>query len=135
MSLSKDTQLGTITVNDNVIAKAILRSTIGMKDKLFFATEKGKLLGSPSRVSASELSGNLIIEERDGKYNIVLYVVTSFGASIKNVTETVFDMMQKEMQTMFPDQEGTLIIKIVGVKSKNIAERNIEVKREYGASR
>ena len=61
----------------------------------------------------------------------MFYTVIIFGSSIKSVTETVLDELQNKMQTMFPEYGGELILKIVGVKSKNVAERNIEVKREY----
>lgn len=135
MALTRETKLGTIAINDNVIAKAILRSAAPVSNKLFLSTEKGKILGSPSRISASELSSNVLICESEDRCDVTFYAVTRFGASIKNVTETVLDMLQKEFQNMFPAQRGVLTIKIVGVKSKNIAERNIEVKREYEASR
>lgn len=135
MSLSRETKLGKITINDNVIAKAILKATAGVANKLFLSTEKGKLLGSPLRVGSSELAGNIVIREVNGRYDITFYAVINFGSSIKNVTETVMNALQEEMQTMFPNQSGILTVKIVGVKSKNIAERDIEVKREYEASR
>ena len=35
------------------------------------------------------------------------------------------------MKKMFPDKKGQIVIKIVGVKSKKIAERNMEIVREY----
>lgn len=135
MSLSRETQLGKITINDNVIAKSILKATAGVANKLYLSTEKGKILGSPLRVGTSELAGNIVIEEIDERYEITFYVIISFGSSIKNVTETVLNTLQEEMQSMFPNQGGVLRIKIVGVKSKNVAERDIEVKREYEASR
>lgn len=135
MSFIRETGLGTLAINDNVIAKAILRSTAPVNSKLFLSTEKGKIIGSPLRVSGSELSSNVLIGEEEGRYYVTFYVVTRFGASIKNVTETVLDLLQKELNAMFPGQGGCLTMKIVGVKSKNVAERNIEVKREYEASR
>ena len=43
--------------------------------------------------------------------------------------------LQSQMQTMFPEYGGCLTLKIVGVKSKHVAERDIEVKREYEPAR
>ena len=60
---------------------------------------------------------------------------TNVTSSIKNVTENVLDLVQEEMQQFFPTQGGEIILHIVGVKSKQIAERDIEVKREYEAAR
>ena len=39
------------------------------------------------------------------------------------------------MSAMFPEYGGELIMKIVGIKSQNIAPRDIEVKREYEPAR
>jgi len=74
-------------------------------------------------------------EEDKDIYKIIFYAVISFGSSIKNVTEEVLDQLQSQMQTMFPEYGGCLTLKIVGVKSKHVAERDIEVKREYEPAR
>ena len=39
--------------------------------------------------------------------------------------------MEKQLRKMLPDKGGKIVLKIVGVKSKNIAKRNIEIVREY----
>ena len=132
MTLTKTTALGDITVNDSVIAKAIIRSVQTARNKVFLSNQQGRLLGSHSRVSSGDMLDNYIIEEKDEKYRITFHVVLSFGTSIKNVTQTVLDALEKEMSAMFPEYGGELIMKIVGIKSKNIAPRDIEVKREYG---
>ncbi len=135
MTLTKTTPLGDITVNDSVIAKAIIRSVQTAGKKLYLSTEQGKLLGSHSRVSSGDMLDNFNIEEKDEKYHITFYVVLSFGASIKNVTQTVLSALEKEMSAMFPEYGGEITMKIVGIKSKNTAHRDIEVKREYGPAR
>ena len=66
---------------------------------------------------------------------MVFYVVLNFGASIKKVTDTVLDALCREMQSMFPQQKGIFTMVITGVKSKNIAPRNIEVTRIYEPAR
>lgn len=135
MTIKKVTELGTITVNDSVIARTIINSASKAGQRLYLATEKGKIIGNSQRLGSGELSGNYIFEEKNGRYELTFYAVISFGSSIKSVTETVLDDLQQRMQTMFPEYGASITLRIVGIKSRNVAERNIEVKREYEPAR
>ena len=59
------------------------------------------------------------------------FVIMTFGASIKDNCTAVLDSLEKQMKTMLPDKSGQIVLKIVGVKSKKIARRDIEIVREY----
>lgn len=135
MALNRRTSLGTVTINDNVIAKIILRAVEKSDGKLLLSSERGRILGVASRVGVGDILGNFQIYEKENKCFIKFSGIIRFGSSIKNVTETVLDSIQEEMQQFFPAQGGEIILHIVGVKSKQIAERDIEVKREYEAAR
>ena len=74
---------------------------------------------------------NIIISEDAKHYLLKFFVIMSFGASIKKNCTEVLDNLEKQIRTMFPDKGCKIILKIVGVKSKNIAKRNIEIVREY----
>ena len=135
MSLAKRTSLGYITISSSVISKEVIRAATSVNEKMFFATEKGKLLGTPKKVGSGELAANIKIEEKAGKTLLTIYIIMNFGSSIKNATETIFDNLENSLKGMFPSLGGIITINIVGVKSKNIAPRDIQVIREYEASR
>lgn len=135
MSLTKVTDLGTITINPSVISKEIINAATAVNEKLFFATEKGKLLGAPKKVGLGELASNIKVGQDGEKMFVTFYVIMNFGASIKNSTDILLDSLQNSIKSMFPKQDNLITIKIVGVKSKNIAPRDIEVSREYETSR
>lgn len=135
MTLKVKTDLGIIKVNDGIIARILINSAEKTQGKLMLSAPKAKVLGIASRVGVGDLLGNFIIEEYEGKYFLTFYGIIRFGAGIKNVTQTVFDSIEEEMRTLFPDKGGVITLKIVGVKSKHMAERDIEVKREYEAAR
>ena len=81
---------------------------------------------------AGELADNLIIrEEADGSLFLQWYVIMSFGASIHRATKLMLDYAEKELKSMFPNQPGRIIIRIVGVKSRLIAVRDLEVERKW----
>lgn len=62
MSLRKKTQLGTIIVNNNVIAKVVLKAVEKTDGKFMLSSEKGRILGVASRVGVGDISGNFNIE-------------------------------------------------------------------------
>lgn len=135
MTLKRETRLGAITISDNVIGRVILGAAAKADGKFFLSSDKGKIIGVASRVGIGDISGNFSITESGGTYYIEFFGIISFGSSIRNVTETVLASVQKEMQSLFPDNAGVITLHIVGMKSRQIAERNIEVKREYEAAR
>lgn len=135
MSLRRTTNLGTIIINTSIISKEVIKASTKVNENIFFATEKGKLLGSPKKVGSSELSANILVDEKEGRFNLTLYIIMNFGSSIKKVTESILDDLEESFKMMFPSQPGKITIKIVGVKSKKIAARDIEVIREYEATR
>ena len=132
MSLERSTQYGKIKLNDTIFAKAVLSAVAKTGGKVLCASERGKILGGiDQKVSTGEISSNIFIRETAEGYYLKFFVIMSFGASIKENCTVVLDSLEKQMKTMLPDKQGQIVLKIVGVKSKKIAERNIEIVREY----
>lgn len=132
MSLERSTQYGKIKLNDTIFAKAVLSAVAKTGGKVLCASERGKILGGiDQKVSTGEISSNIFIRETAESYYLKFFVIMSFGASIKENCTVVLDSLEKQMKTMLPDKQGQIVLKIVGVKSKKIAERNIEIVREY----
>ena len=133
MSLERSTQYGKIKINDTIFAKAVLSAVAKTGGKVLCASERGKILGGiDQKVSTGELTSNIFIRETAESYYLKFFVIMSFGASIKENCTAVLDSLEQQMKIMLPDKQGQIILKIVGVKSKKIAERNIEIVREYG---
>ena len=132
MSLQRTTQCGKIKINENVFAKWVQAAVSKTAGRVLCASEKGKILGGiDQKVSIGELSSNIIIKETKDSYNLKFFVIMSFGASIKKNCNIILDSIESQMKKMFPDKKGQIVVKIVGVKSKKIAERNMEIVREY----
>ena len=132
MSLERTTQYGKIRLNDTIFAKAVLSAVAKTGGKVLCASEKGNILGGiDQKVSTGELASNIFMSETDENYCLKFFVIMSFGASIKDNCTAVLDSLEKQMKTMLPDKSGQIVLKIVGVKSKKIAQRDIEIVREY----
>ena len=133
MILTVKTNLGTIVVNNNVIAKMIIKAAEKTGDKLLLSNAKAKPLGSAAKISSGDLTGNFVMEEVKGKYHLSFYAVVMFGSSISGVSKTVLDSIENDLKEMFPDKGAHISLHIVGIKAKQIALRNIEVTRDYEA--
>lgn len=75
-----------------------------------------------------------IIFGEDMECSINLFVIINFGTSISKVTYNLISEIKNRMDMIFDDIKIHINIKIVGIKSKNIAKRNIEVSRSYDIS-
>lgn len=136
MSLEKINSIGTIKINDYVFARIVLDSLRKAGDKVFPASEKGKLIGGLNqKVSTGEMAANISITESDGECTIRFFLILTFGASISEVTKEILDYIEYEMKGLMPFEKGQIILKIVGTKSKKIAPRNIEIVRKYESSK
>ena len=62
-------------------------------------------------------------------------IIITFGASIQRVTEQNLNDLAEQLSKLLPDKGGHLVLRIVGIKSKKIAERSIEVVRDYEPAR
>lgn len=124
---------GTIKINKHIFGKMAF-DAIGLTEgKAFSASEKGKQLTGigGSRPTPGEISDHMIVREEDSALYVELYLIMSFGASIQKNTELILDHMESELKSCFPNQPGKIILKVVGVKSKQIAPRDIEVERTW----
>ena len=132
MSLERISEYGNIKINENIFARIILDAVAKTNGRFMPATEKGKIPGGlDNRVSGGELLPHIKISETEEEYRLDFYIVMSFGSSIRENCKIVLDYVEKEMHSMFPDKGGRILLKIVGVKSKRIAARSIEVVRKY----
>ena len=136
MAMKRNDALGHIKLNDGVFAKILLRALARTDGKVTLASEKGKPLGGINqKISTGEAAANLKFYEEATRYCMEFYIIITFGASIQKVTDAILDDLAVQLSKMLPDKGGHLVLRIVGIKSKKIAERNIEVVRDYEPAR
>ena len=124
---------GTIKINKHIFGRLVWDAVELTEGKVFSASEKGKQLTGigGSRPAPGEIADHMTVQEREGAIYVEFYVILSFGASIRKNSELILNYMEESLRLMFPNQKGRILMKVVGVKSKHTASRNIEVERTW----
>jgi len=133
MFLEKKNDTGFLKINDTVFGIIVSEALLKTGTKAWPSTDKAKLITGIAGIwpSAAEIADHLILWEEDGVTCIKMHIVMSFGTSIKMATDIILDYIEEKLKPMLPGVSCRVIIDIVGVKSKNIAPRDVEVVREW----
>lgn len=135
MALSRETNLGTISVSNLFFAQIIAGSfkLDECKGKVWPATKKGRQIGSPAKFNLSEFANAIEVEpaQQEGRMNIECSVIIKFGASIRGICDTIADYTAQMVEKKHGGKPYKITIHVAGVKSKQIAKRNLEVVKTY----
>lgn len=135
MALTRETDLGTISVSNLFFAQIIAGSfkLDECKGKVWPSTRKGRQIGSPAKFNLSEFASTIEVEESEqpGRMNIDCSIIVKFGASISAVCETIADYTAEMVEKKHCGRPYKITIHVAGVKSKQIAKRNLEVTKTY----
>lgn len=136
MTLSRETELGTITVSNLLFAQIVADSfkLEGCRGKIWPATKKGKQIGSDMKFNLSEFANTIEVEEvpDDNRFDLEFHVIVKFGTSIRTVCEAVADEVAASIERKHGKKPRQIKIRVTGVKSKQVAKRNVEVVKRYG---
>lgn len=134
MALERENSIGSIKLDDYIFAQLIRTAVHRTDGKALFASEKGKLLGGQGlNPSIGDVASSIKVTETEGHYELEFYIIMSFGASISQTTADILDYIEYELAGLLPDKGGKITLRIVGVKSKKIAQRDLTVEREFEA--
>ncbi len=135
MAVSKETQLGTVSISDIMFAQMIAESfkIPACEERVWPATKKGRQIGSDQKYSLSEFAGHIEIEKSlDGEsVDLAFSVIVRFGTSIRRLTDALGDAIAEEILKRLGRKPQQITIRVTGVKSRQIARRNLEVIKRY----
>lgn len=120
----RTTEIGSITLSKNVIGNIITDAISEMNGKLVLCNSKG-------RTGMYEIKNMTFVEISGENENpdIKIYVLVRFGTSISLITERLIDAVKLRVRVVTGISPDTVAVVVKGVFSKNIAKRNIEVKK------
>lgn len=135
MTISRETDLGTISISNAIFAQIILDAfeQESCRGKVWPATRRGRQLGGDQMPDAADYGSHIEAERSlDGtSIDLEFSIIIRFGSSIRKVTDALGDFIAEaicEKQGRYPHQ---IKIRIAGVRSRQIARRNLEVIKNY----
>ena len=136
MALRRETEIGTISVANLFFAQTIADSfkLEPCKGRVWPATKKGRQIGNTAKFNLSEFANNIEVQESEqkGRMNIEFHIIVKFGTSISSLCELIADHTADLVQQRHGSRPHQIKIRVSGVKSKQIAKRNLEVVKTYG---
>ena len=113
-----ETKLGDIHFSQSIINKIVEKAIYDCNGNAVLQNYKGG-------INAHSIE---FIGDEEG-YDLKIYIVMKFGASIKKTTGEIIDSIYENAEKILPAVPRNVTVIITGVLSKNIAKRHIEVSR------
>ena len=117
MSLTRETDYGKITISNEIFKDSIIRACNEPE------CESGIWLAAKPAIEAEYGEG--------GRISLEFAVVVKFGVHIREICKTVADKVAEQIKAKSGNMPSTITVKVVGVKSRNVVKRSMEVIFEY----
>lgn len=127
MFLKRENAIGEISVSNNIFAQIIRDSFKLCEGRVWPATKKCKQIGTDNKFSLTDFSSTIESLETGEGIELKFYVIIKFGASIKEITDKLTNYIFQNVKTTIGEYPYKVTISVVGVKSKQIAKRDVEV--------
>ncbi len=135
MALYKETGLGKITVDNKLFAGLIEEALQSEEclDLIWLSSRKGKLIATGDGENFSEIASAIEIDgnPEESSIDMTIPVIIKFGTSISRITDKFCDILSEKMKAKSAAFPRTIKRIVTGVKSRNIAKRNLEIIKEY----
>lgn len=137
MTIARETDLGKISISNAIFAQIIMDAMEqeSCRGKVWPSTKRGRQLGGEQMPDAADYGSHIEAERSlDGEsIDLEFSIIIRFGTSIRRVTDALGGFIAQaiyEKQGRYPHQ---VKIRIAGVRSRQIARRNLEVIKNYAA--
>lgn len=129
-----ETEVGDITYSQNIINRIVVEAVENCQGKAEIQNYKGKYMnvipGIASRMNLyDEESGGIQIKEEEDGFDIQVYIVIRFGASIKRTTGRIIDYIYENTEKILGERPRNVTVTVTGTLSQNIVKRHIKVSR------
>ena len=117
MALTKENEIGKITVSNNVIedAVAMLCQEPDLYDRVWLAQKPGVY---------TKYNDN-------GDVELKVSVYIKFGKSIRETSTSLSNKLARLVEDKYGKKPATITINVAGIKSQNLYKRNIDVVLSY----
>lgn len=131
-SFIKEQSCGKIIINSSVLAQLVEREVASFGGRVIITNSKGKRLPFLYRSVAGEDRSNIDISIKGEKIDIKIHVIIKLGLSISKTTQSLIRGIKTCVEKAIGVSPASVTVIVAGVLSKQMARRNIEVKKQYG---
>lgn len=120
---------GIVAVNNAVISKLIIKHLINLSSSIEPCNQKGKILKGPKNFEPGFYPA-VEIKESHGGIDIKFYFCIRFGVSMKEISNTIFDLIEKDFEMLHLSKPAKLVSVSKGtIINGHINERNEQIVR------
>jgi len=120
---------GSIILEKAVFAKIVTEIVAQFNGKVLISNYKNKATTFAAKIGVTDDISNMDIVMGEKGLDVKLYIVVKFGTSIGMVTNTLIKDIHDKIYEFTSVEPNSVAIVVTGMISKNIARRNIEVRR------
>ena len=126
MLYSEQTKLGNIEIEARIISSIVRRSLLVIGDHIMLSGSSGRLNKSAQKHASGDES--FIEMEMAGEgIDIKIYIIHRFGKSIEKTAKDIDRQIRGDIAEYSGFHVAKLTIVFVGIKSRNLSKRHIEV--------
>jgi uncharacterized alkaline shock family protein YloU len=132
MQYETKNSIGAITVNGAVLGAIIKREIAGFEGRAILCDSNGKLYKKHNYLRVMPVNSESAFFESEWDENglwLRVFIVIRFGSSIRLIADRLIDGLYARISELLGIDSPRLSVVVVGIISKNLAKRNIEVTR------
>ncbi|WP_312353401.1 Asp23/Gls24 family envelope stress response protein [Aminipila sp.] len=129
MLYRNENEHGCIILEKAVFAKIVTEIVAQFNGKVLISNYKNKATTFAAKIGVTDDISNMDIVMGEKGLDVKLYIVVKFGTSIGMVTNTLIKDIHDKIYEFTSVEPNSVAIVVTGMISKNIARRNIEVRR------
>lgn len=127
----EETNLGEIVIPRSLIADIVVDEIRPFNDKIFLTNNKGKIPNVVTRTFSAVTPSNIQVNIEERTIDVKFYIVIKFGVSISKTVNELIENIKNRIKANIGVAPKSVSVIVTGTMSKNIAKRNIEVKKNY----
>lgn len=129
MAMITKNEFGMVAVNNMVLCKMIIDDMLSMADFLVPCNKRGRQLKKGLLNGLNDMLTSVDISEYNTDVFVRVYFISKFGESITEISNDLFDRIEKDFEMLCLDKPYEIHANIKGVMSDRIAVHDLEVTR------
>lgn len=129
MQVINKSHYGAINISKQVMNKLVLDELLKYEDIVFPCSQTGKPLKKGFFSGINELLSSIEIHEAFNGTYIVFYIIVKFGESINEISNAIFDSIERDFEMFSLVKPVEIKACIKGVQAEHLTRRDFEVIR------